>query len=114
MIDKMLRQTIITLHQSGKSCRHISQLLHVSRNTVKKVLIEGVEPPLSDSKNSQDELSPIIKVLFERVAGNVVRIQEILKSDYHQEIAYSTLTRLIMYLSQAKRCSMTLRRIVLN
>lgn len=98
----MTRQTIITLHQSGKSCRHISQLLHISRNTVKKVLIRGVEPPLPERDHAQDELSPIIKVLFERVAGNVVRIQEILKSDYHQEIAYSTLTRHIRELNLRK------------
>lgn len=90
----MTRQTIITLHQSGKSYRHISQLLNVSRNTVKKVISEGVEPPTLNRGSSLDDLLPIIKTLFERVGGNIVRVQEILKSDYNEEIAYSTLTRI--------------------
>jgi transposase len=99
MKDKMIRQTIITLHQSGKSCRHISKLLSLSRNTVKKVLMEGVEPPSDKRENKSDDLTPIIIALFERVNGNVVRIQEILKSEYNKEIAYSTLTRLVRYAS---------------
>jgi transposase len=97
MKDKMIRQTIITLHQAGKSCRNISKLLSISRNTVNKVLIEGVEPPGGTRKNESDDLAPIIIAIFERVGGNVVRVQEILKSEYNKEIAYSTLTRLIRY-----------------
>jgi len=93
----MIRQTIVTLHQSGKSCRHISKLLSISRNTVKKVLLEGVEPPGVTRENEPDDLAPVIIALFERVGGNVVRIQEILKSEYNKEIAYSTLTRLVRY-----------------
>ena len=41
-----------------------------------------------------NDLIPIIKTLFAHVNGNVVRVQEILKAEYNQEIAYSTLTRL--------------------
>jgi hypothetical protein len=69
-------------------------LLSVSRNTVKKVLAEGVEPQKLERDNDTNELIPIIKALFERVDGNVVRVQEILKSDYNEEVAYSTLTRM--------------------
>lgn len=100
----MMRQTIITLHQSGKSCRHISRLLSVSRNTVRKVLTEGIEPLKEERDNKGDGLIPIVKAIFERVNGNVVRVQEILKADYNQEIAYSTLTRLarLAYLRKAK------------
>lgn len=90
----MTRQTIITLHQSGKSCRHISRLLSISRNTVKKVLAEGVDLPKQERNQITDDLMPIIKTIFERVNGNVVRVSEILKADYDQEIAYSTLTRM--------------------
>ena len=64
MIDKMIRQAIIALHQSGKSCRHISKLLSISRNTVKKVLIEGVEPPGDTRENESDDLTPIITALY--------------------------------------------------
>ena len=90
----MMRQTIITLHQSGKSYRHISRLLKVSRNTVKKVLAEGIDQPLQEHDNVSDELIPMVKAIFDRVDGNVVRVQEILKAEYDKEIAYSTLTRM--------------------
>lgn len=90
----MKRQTIVTLHQRGLSCRHISKLLSISRNTVTKILTEGVELPKKEPNDQKDDLIPIIKTLFERVNGNVVRVQEILKADYDQEISYSTLTRM--------------------
>src|SRR5579872_5259968 len=94
MIDKMTRQTIITLHKSGKSCRHISELLSISRNTIKKILSEGEEPSKQERDKQANDLIPIIKTIFERVDGNVIRVQEILKSDYDEEVAYSTLTRI--------------------
>jgi len=90
----MKRQTIITLHQSGKSCRHISKLLSISRNTTAKVLLEGVEPPKKESEKAINDLTPVIKAIFERVNGNMVRVREILREDYNQDIAYSTLTRM--------------------
>jgi len=49
---------------------------------VKKILIEGVDPPIQEKARKTDDLTPIIKMLFERVNGNVVRVQEILKADY--------------------------------
>jgi hypothetical protein len=91
----MTRQTILTLHQSGKSCRHISRLLFISRNTVRKVLTEGANVAKLEHHHESDDLIPIIETLFDRVNGNVVRIQEILKAEYNQDIAYSTLTRMV-------------------
>lgn len=38
---------------------------------------------------------PVIREIFTRCRGNAVRIQEILKSEYNLDIAYSTLTRLL-------------------
>lgn len=77
----------------------------MSRNTIKKVLLEGVTPPTKEGqadikiKNNNTDLLPIIKALFLRVDGNVVRVQELLKSDYNQDIAYSTLTRVARSMS---------------
>ena len=96
MIDKMKRQTIVTLHQLGKSCRHISRLLSISRNTVNKILREGAEPlPPKRHHHQKDDLTPLIEAIYTRVNGNVVRVQEILKAEHDQDIAYSTLTRLV-------------------
>jgi len=95
MIDKMKRQTIVTLHQLGKSCRHISKLLSISRNTINKILGEGVDSQSPKRHHERDDLTPLIEAVYTRVNGNVVRVQEILKAEHNQDIAYSTLTRLV-------------------
>jgi len=42
-----------------------------------------------------EELSPIVHEIFKRSEGNVVRIQEILQSEYGRNVPYSTLTRIV-------------------
>jgi len=42
-----------------------------------------------------EELSPILHEIFKRSEGNVVRIQEILESEYGHKVPYSTLTRIV-------------------
>jgi len=95
MLDKPKRNLIHVLHQDGQSLRSISRLLKISKNTVRKVLKEGVDVIFSADKQSDNELTTLIRTLFKRCLGNVVRVQEILKSDYDQVIAYSTLTRFV-------------------
>lgn len=83
------------LHQSGKTKRAISKLLKVSKNTVKKVLIEGAEPPPKIKEGLEMEIRPILRELYERCLGNAVRIKEVLKDEHELELGYSTLTRFI-------------------
>jgi hypothetical protein len=45
-----------------------------------------------------EELSPIIRELFNRSEGNVVRVQQILQDEYGQSVPYSTLTRIVQQL----------------
>lgn len=95
MLDKEIRQTIISLHNKGISNRKISKILKTSRNTIKKILQDGVDipQPMADDENTQ--LIPILREIFERCRGNAVRVHEVLKEEYNTDIAYSTLTRLI-------------------
>ena len=58
-------------------------------------MAKGAEVPVVERDNQWTELVPTIRELFTRCGGNAIRIQEILKSDYDTDIAYSTLTRLI-------------------
>ena len=58
-------------------------------------MARGAEVPVVERDNQWADLVPTIRELFTRCKGNAVRIQEILKSDYDTDIAYSTLTRLI-------------------
>src|SRR5689334_4688836 len=95
MLNKDLRQTIISLLQKGHSYRSISQLLKVSRNTVRDVVAEGVEVKPLQRKNAWLSFLPSLRAIYERCKGNAVRIREILKAEYDTDIAYSTLTRLL-------------------
>lgn len=95
MLTKELCHTILCLHQSGKSNRTIAKLLKVSRNSVRKILIQGadISPKIRPSQSTGIE--PILRESFERCLSNAVRTQEILKEEHNLDIPYSTLTRLI-------------------
>lgn len=93
MIDNQLRLTIQTLHQRQIGIRAISRQLGISRNTVKKALAGN--PPETTSRSF--EHLDLIRSLFARCHGNVVRIKEILEDEYGIHMAYSTLTSLVRH-----------------
>ncbi len=93
MIDNQLRLTIQTLHQRQTGIRAISRQLGISRNTVKKALAEN---PSETTSRSVEHLD-LIRSLFARCHGNVVRIKEILEDEYGIHMAYSTLTSLVRH-----------------
>ncbi len=95
MLDPEIRKTIIYLHSKGKSNREISIMFKMSRNTVKKILLQGLDISEKLIDHQSREIIPIITELFSRCLGNAVRIHEVLKDEYKVDIAYSTLTRLI-------------------
>jgi hypothetical protein len=74
--------------------RQISQILKISRNTVRRVIRgKGPETPLRESPF--EEISPLIQEAFKTSKGNVVRVQEILQDQYGRSVPYSTLTRIV-------------------
>ena len=107
MLTKEIRQMIIHLYQKGQSQREISRLLHLSRNTIRRVIRYGVDIPVKEKnennenneKNQRrkalDDFIPILRGVYVFCKGNAVRIQEVLKANYGIEICYSTLTRFI-------------------
>ena len=74
--------------------RQISQILKLSRNTIRRV-IRGKWQEKPQRPSPYEQLFPIIREVFSNSKGNVVRIQEILESDYGRTIPYTTLTRLV-------------------
>ena len=93
-ITQEIQQAILSLSQRGVPIRQISQILKLSRNTVRRVLRgKGQERPHRPS--SYEQLFPILREVFSRSKGNVVRVQEILESDYGRNIPYTTLTRIV-------------------
>ena len=58
-------------------------------------MIRGKWQERPQRPSSYEELSPLIREVFDSTKGNVVRVQEILQSEYGRNVPYSTLTRLV-------------------
>jgi transposase len=94
ILTQETQQAILSLFQRGVQIRQISQILKISRNTVRRV-IRGKWQGRPQRPSSYEELFPILRELFSRSKGNVVRVQEILESEYGRNIPYTTLTRMV-------------------
>src|SRR4030067_841755 len=94
MITQESKEAILSLYQRGVQIRQISQVLKISRNTIRRV-IRGKWQERPQRQSPHEELSPIIHEVFKRAGGNSVRVQEILRSEYGHTVPYSTLTRVV-------------------
>jgi transposase len=94
MLTPEMKQAILSLYQRGVQIRQISQTLKLSRNTIRRV-IRGKWQEKPQRQSPYEELSSVLPEVFRISKSNVVRVQEILESDYHRSVPYSTLTRLV-------------------
>ena len=92
MIAEETRIALLGLHRKGMKIRQISRALGISRNTVKRV-VYGNDPGERSTTTSFENELPLIRDMFARCRGNVVRVQEML-ADQGISIGYSTLTRI--------------------
>lgn len=92
MITHEKRQTIVSLHRSGCTIRHISRLLKISRNTVRRI-INGREAKAKAGKH--ESVEAIVQELFGPCKQNVVRIHQVLQEQYGRQVPYSSLTRMV-------------------
>jgi hypothetical protein len=84
------------LLQLGKPIREIVRILNLSRNTVRKFLRQEATPDDAMLKNGKEqELVELIQPLLKPCCGNLVRVHEILTSEYQQDLRYSSLTYLV-------------------
>lgn len=97
MITQENQQAIMSLYQRGVPMRQISQILKLSRNTIRRVL-RGKWQERPQRASPYEELFPIIRELFSRSQGNVIRVQQILQDEYSRSVPYSTLTRIVQQL----------------
>ena len=88
------QEAILTLLEQGLSIREISRLLKVARSVVRRVKRTGVSISKREQQPTQVDLD-LIRQVFKRCKGNVVRVQEVLAEDHSLTLAYSTLTRLV-------------------
>ncbi len=92
MIDPDLRTAIFALRRQGKGIRTIARALGISRNTVREIIGSGqVAVPERESTDKTEPHAELLRELYQRCAGNRVRVAEELAA---QKIAipYSTLT----------------------
>ena len=72
-ITRESQQAILSLDQRGVQIRQISQILKLSRNTVRRVL-RGKWQERPQRASPYEELSPLIREVFNIAQGNVVRV----------------------------------------
>ncbi len=94
MLNQEIAQAILSLKMKGVAIREICRILHVSRNTVRKVL-RGKGQTRPQRASRYEELASLIQETLKRCRGNAVRVQEILRDVYGHDIPYSTLTRVV-------------------
>jgi transposase len=92
MVTEENRQAVMSLHQRGVPIRQISEILKISRNTVKRVIRGTWQVPQRRSR--YEDLSSAVREAFTLAKGNTVRVREILESQGH-DVPYSTLTRIV-------------------
>lgn len=100
MITHETRQTIESLHRSGCKIRHISRLLKVSRNTVRRV-INGQDVKEKASKHEPVEMT--VQEVFGACKQNVVRTRQVLHEQHGLQVPYSSLTRMVRSLELRER-----------
>jgi transposase len=112
MIEPEKRNAIYQLYKEGLSPRRISKQLHVSRNTVIRI-IQQKGCPLQITRKDKIEIDPqLLHRLYNECDGWRERIWEKLSEQEGIKIGYSTLTRLLRELGlDGKRTQPTKRSI---
>jgi hypothetical protein len=94
MIPPPTRELIQHLAEQGMPLRQMSRLLHLSRNTLRRILRDPhpPAPPAPEPPCDADTLAQV-RAAYTRCRGNVVRVQEVLAAEHGLALPYSTLTR---------------------
>lgn len=109
MIAADKRKAIFLLHQEGMSAREIARRLHVDRDTVGVVVVQGGQMP-RPVRPPKHQLDPqLLQRLYQQCDGWIQRMHEKLVEEEGIKIKYSTLTRILRRLgisqSSDTRCS---------
>jgi transposase len=97
MFNKPIITTVQQLREAGRSLREISQLMGMSRNTVRKLLKKqpGGDHETQRITARHEQMLPVIKELLKECRGNLVRVCERLIQEHQLSVAYSTLTYIV-------------------
>ena len=89
-----IQEVIQTMLAEKIPIREICRILNVSRSVVRRVKKKGVMTSRQPQESEQVDLD-LIRQVYSRCKGNVVRVQEILEAEYDLPLAYSSLTRIV-------------------
>lgn len=102
MIDPDKRKAMFLLHQEGMSKKEIAHSLGMSRNTVRAVIQQKGEMPLSARSDKISIDTDLLKRLYEECQGWIQRVHEKLVEEEGIQVKYSTLTRMLRGLGIGK------------
>ena len=91
-IQIQTRASILGLQQAGTSLREISRLLHLSRNTVRRILRQPA-CGAAHTGTLEPQVHQRLTDAYARAQGNAVRMGQILAEEHDLHAPYSTLTR---------------------
>ena len=87
-----IRNSVLTLRQQGTRLREISRLLHLSRNTVRRILRDPAAPA-ARAGVLDEAMQQRLTQVYARAGGNAVRMGQLLADEHDLAPPYSTLTR---------------------
>lgn len=95
MIDPEKRNAVYQLHCEGVSLRKISRLLHLSYNTVSRIVQDQGKMPDAAQPNRIQIDEDLLRSLHRQCDGRIRRIHEKLIEEENVNVGYSTLTRML-------------------
>jgi transposase len=109
MIEADKRKAVFLLHQEGMAVREIARRLHLSRNTVDAIIVQGGQMPQVVRELKVPIDPELLQRLYDQCEGWIERVHERLAEEEHIQIPYPSLTRRLRQLGistpKAQRCS---------
>jgi transposase len=95
MIDPEKRNAVYQLHCEGVSLRKIGRLLHLSFNTVSRIVRAQGKMPDAAQKSRIHIDEELLRRLYRQCDGRIRRIHEMLIEEENVNVGYSTLTKML-------------------
>ena len=102
MIEADKRKAIYLLHQEGMSLHEIARRFGISRNTIRAVIQNKGEMPVSTRRDKTKIDTDLLERLYQECDGWIQRVHEKLVEEQGIQVKYSTLTRLLRELGIGK------------
>ena len=92
MLDQTTRTAVLRLREAGHGTRAIARALGISRGAVRQILKAGTDQiPSISRKEKAEPHEPLVRELFAKCEGNLVRVHEELQAQ-DVELSYPALT----------------------